>query len=114
MITFRQLAVVSLLGLATTSSSLLGAAIGLYVPVSKRPMACLLAFAAGALISALAMNSPMRARCRSIIAATMPARHGGLSAPGLRPAPSFIIRPRSFWNRGAPLYDALPSFGNTR
>jgi hypothetical protein len=56
MITFRQLAVVSLLGLATTSSSLLGAAIGLYVPVSKRPMACLLAFAAGALISALAIE----------------------------------------------------------
>ena len=56
MITFRQLAVVSLLGLATTSSSVLGAAIGLYVPVSKRPMACLLAFAAGALISALAIE----------------------------------------------------------
>jgi CRP-like cAMP-binding protein len=53
---FQQLAIVSLLGLATTASSLLGAAIGLYVPISKRPLACLLAFAAGALISALAIE----------------------------------------------------------
>jgi CRP-like cAMP-binding protein len=53
---FHQLAMASLLGLATTSSSLLGAAIGLYVPISKRPLACLLAFAAGALISALAIE----------------------------------------------------------
>jgi CRP-like cAMP-binding protein len=35
---------------------MLGAAIGLYVPFSKRPLACLLAFAAGALISALAIE----------------------------------------------------------
>jgi hypothetical protein len=34
--TFHQLAMVSLLGLATTSSSLLGAAIGLYLAISKR------------------------------------------------------------------------------
>ena len=53
---FDQLAMASLLGLATTSSSLLGAAIGLYVPFSKRPLACLLAFAAGSLISALAIE----------------------------------------------------------
>jgi CRP-like cAMP-binding protein len=46
----------SLLGLGTTSSSMLGAAIGLYVPFSKRPLACLLAFAAGSLISALAIE----------------------------------------------------------
>jgi CRP-like cAMP-binding protein len=51
-----ELAMASLLGLGTTSSSLLGAAIGLYVPFSKRPLACLLAFAAGALISALAIE----------------------------------------------------------
>ena len=51
-----QLAMASLLGLFTTSSSLLGAAIGLYVPISKRPLACLLAFAGGALISALAIE----------------------------------------------------------
>src|SRR5258708_14365711 len=35
---------------------MVGAAIGLYVPFSKRPLACLLAFAAGALISALAIE----------------------------------------------------------
>jgi hypothetical protein len=51
-----ELAMASLLGLGTTSSSLLGAAIGLDVPFSKRPLACLLAFAAGALISALAIE----------------------------------------------------------
>src|SRR3977135_3769059 len=43
------------LGLGTTSSCMLGAAIGLYVPFSKRVLACVLAFAAGALISALAI-----------------------------------------------------------
>jgi zinc transporter ZupT len=53
---FYQLAMASLLGLATTSSSLLGAAIGLYAPFSKRPLACLLAFAGGALISAMAIE----------------------------------------------------------
>src|SRR5580704_1702831 len=51
-----ELAMASVLGFGTTSSSLLGAAIGLYVPLSKRPLACLLAFAAGALISALAIE----------------------------------------------------------
>lgn len=51
-----QLGMASLLGLATTSSSLLGAVIGLYLPLSKRPLACLLAFAAGSLISALAIE----------------------------------------------------------
>jgi CRP-like cAMP-binding protein len=51
-----ELAMAALLGLATTSSSMLGAAIGLYTPFSKRPLACLLAFAAGSLISALAIE----------------------------------------------------------
>src|ERR1700721_607296 len=51
-----ELALVSILGFGTTSSPLLGAAIGLYFPLSKRPLACLLAFAAGALISALAIE----------------------------------------------------------
>ena len=54
--TFYQPAMASLLGFATTSSSMLGVAIGLYVPFSKRPLACLLAFAAGSLISALAIE----------------------------------------------------------
>jgi len=51
-----ELVVVSLIGFGTTSSVLLGAAIGLYVPLSKRMLAGLLACAAGALISALAID----------------------------------------------------------
>src|ERR1700730_10443063 len=51
-----ELAMASLLGLGTTSSSMLGVAIGLYVPFSRRPLACLLAFDAGSLISALAIE----------------------------------------------------------
>jgi len=56
MIDWREIAIVSLLGLLTTSSSIAGAALGLYVPLSKRVLACVLAFAAGALISALAID----------------------------------------------------------
>ena len=44
------------LGLATTCSSFIGAALGLYVPFSKRVLAGILAFAAGSLISALAIE----------------------------------------------------------
>jgi CRP-like cAMP-binding protein len=51
-----DLGMASLLGLGTTSSSLGGAALGLYVRFSKRVLACVLAFAAGALISALAIE----------------------------------------------------------
>ena len=51
-----EIAAVALVGLGTTSSSLLGAAIGLYLPISKRLLACVLAFAAGSLISALAID----------------------------------------------------------
>lgn len=47
---------VALLGLATTSSCILGVAIGLYVRFPKRVLAAILAFAAGALISALAIE----------------------------------------------------------
>jgi CRP-like cAMP-binding protein len=54
--TIYLLTMASLLGLTTTSSSMLGVAIGLYIPFSKRPLACLLAFAAGSLISALAIE----------------------------------------------------------
>lgn len=52
----NQILLVSLIGLATTSSAMAGAAIGLYYPLSKRALACILAFAAGALISALAID----------------------------------------------------------
>lgn len=51
-----EIVAVGLLGLATTSSALGGAAIGLYVPMSKRILAGILAFSAGALISALAID----------------------------------------------------------
>ena len=51
-----RIVIVSLLGLLTTSSSIFGAALGLYVPLSKRMLAGVLAFAAGALISALAIE----------------------------------------------------------
>jgi CRP-like cAMP-binding protein len=53
---FAQITIVILIGLFTTSSSMLGAAIGLYAPLSKRILACILAFAAGSLISALAID----------------------------------------------------------
>jgi len=56
MSTVAEVAVVSLLGLGATSSALGGVAIGLYAPLSKRVLACILAFAAGALISALAIE----------------------------------------------------------
>jgi CRP-like cAMP-binding protein len=56
MSTAAEIALVSLVGLGTTSSALGGAAIGLYLPLSKRVLACVLAFSAGALISALAIE----------------------------------------------------------
>ena len=51
-----ELLAVTLVGLLTTSSSMVGAAIGLYAPLSKRVLACILAFAAGSLVSALAIE----------------------------------------------------------
>jgi CRP-like cAMP-binding protein len=47
---------VGLLGLATTSSVIVGAALGLYVNFSRKLLACILAFAAGSLIAALAIE----------------------------------------------------------
>jgi CRP-like cAMP-binding protein len=47
---------VALLGLATTSSVMLGAVLGLYVPFPKKVLAGVLAFAAGSLIAALAID----------------------------------------------------------
>jgi hypothetical protein len=54
--TLGAVAVVSLIGLATTSSSIVGVTLGLYVSIGKRTLACVLAFAAGSLISALAID----------------------------------------------------------
>lgn len=56
MAAWREIVIVAMLGLLTTSSSIAGAALGLYVPLSRRVLACVLAFAAGALISALAIE----------------------------------------------------------
>ena len=56
MTSLGDLLAVSLVGLGTTSSALLGVAVGLYVPLSKRVLAGILAFAAGALIGALAIE----------------------------------------------------------
>src|SRR5215510_8452368 len=47
---------VAMLGLATTSSVILGAVLGLYVPFPKKVLAGVLAFAAGSLIAALAIE----------------------------------------------------------
>src|SRR5216684_2690940 len=47
---------VALLGLGTTSSVVMGAALGLYVPFPKKVLAGILAFAAGSLIAALAIE----------------------------------------------------------
>jgi len=45
----NEIVLASLIGLATTSSAMAGAAIGLYYPISKQSLACIIAFAAGAL-----------------------------------------------------------------
>src|SRR5208283_518499 len=51
-----ELFAVILVGLFTTSSCMVGAAIGLYANLSRRALASILAFAAGSLISALAIE----------------------------------------------------------
>lgn len=56
MTSISELAAVAFLGLFTTSSNFLGAAIGLYVRFPRRALSAILAFAAGALISALAIE----------------------------------------------------------
>ncbi len=56
MVTLLDVVAASALGLATTSSSMVGAALGLYARVSQKVLASLLAFAAGSLISALAIE----------------------------------------------------------
>lgn len=56
MISSSEILMVALLGFAATCSNMLGAAMGLYFPLSKRLLSCILAFAAGALISALAIE----------------------------------------------------------
>jgi CRP-like cAMP-binding protein len=55
-ISFLDVGLVALLGLGTTSSSMLGAALGLYFPIPPKVLAGILAFAAGSLIAALAID----------------------------------------------------------
>lgn len=76
MIGSREIVIVSLLGLLTTSSSIVGAVLGLYVPLSKRMLACVLAFAAGALISALTIELAFEGARSYISRASTPMRHG--------------------------------------
>jgi CRP-like cAMP-binding protein len=52
---------VALLGLFTTSSVMLGAVLGLYLPFPKQLLAGILAFAAGALIASLAIDLAFKA-----------------------------------------------------
>jgi CRP-like cAMP-binding protein len=56
MVTVADIVAVSFLGVIATCSNMLGAALGLYFPLSKKILSCILAFAAGALISALAIE----------------------------------------------------------
>lgn len=56
MVSLIEIAEVAAVGLFTTSSAMLGAAIGLYFPLPKRFLASILAFASGSLISALAIE----------------------------------------------------------
>src|SRR5258708_27128129 len=51
-----ELGIIAFIGFVTPSSSILGVTVGLYAPLSKRALACVLAFAAGALIGALAIE----------------------------------------------------------
>ena len=56
MVSVADIFAVSFLGVMATCSNMLGAALGLYFPLSKKLLSCILAFAAGALISALAIE----------------------------------------------------------
>ena len=52
----NEVILAALLGLITTSSAMIGVALGLYFPISNRLLGCILAFASGGLISALAIE----------------------------------------------------------
>lgn len=57
---WREILEVAALGLFTTSSAMLGAGLGLYLPLPKKFLASILAFASGSLISALAIELGFR------------------------------------------------------
>ena len=56
MVGVGEILALAALGAVATSSNLIGAALGLYFPLSKRSLSFLLAFASGALISALVLD----------------------------------------------------------
>ena len=60
MTTALHVITVGFVGFITTSAVILGATLGLYVPLSKRLLACALAFAAGILVSALGIELAFR------------------------------------------------------
>src|SRR6516162_10235339 len=90
-----EIVIVSLVGLAVTSSNIIGAALGLYLRPSKQLLACILAFAAGALITALASASAwlryaarlalrrrrLCGRCRRLLSGRPGARQRGCRHP---------------------------------
>jgi hypothetical protein len=79
----------SLLGLATTSSSMVGVALGLYVPLSKRLLGRILAFASGGLISALAIELAFNGalQLHHLDMASAPLGHSSAAAsPSARPS----------------------------
>jgi hypothetical protein len=65
----KEILLASLLGLATPSSAMIEVAVGLYVPISKRLLGCILAFASGGLISALAIELAFNRRSSFTISA---------------------------------------------
>jgi CRP-like cAMP-binding protein len=52
----QTLVTVALVGFFTTSAVMIGATLGLYVPLSKKVLSCVIAFAAGVLISSLGIE----------------------------------------------------------
>jgi CRP-like cAMP-binding protein len=56
MATFPAILLAAAVGLLTTSAVMIGATLGLYVPLPKKVLACVLAFASGLLISSLAIE----------------------------------------------------------
>jgi hypothetical protein len=86
----KEILLASLLGLATTSSAMIGIAVGLYVPISKRLLGCILAFASGGLISALAIELAFNRRSSFTISALASAPLGCPSAAASPSARSSI------------------------
>ena|SRR6185437_9238627 len=86
----KEILLASLLGLATTSSAMIGIAVGLYVPISKRLLGCILAFASGGLISALAIELAFNGAVQLHISALASAPLGCSSAAASPSARSSI------------------------